>query len=436
MMVPMSPKPDDPSSPQPGDPATPPSTESTDSTTASTESTDSNAASTESTDSPTASTEGSEPTVESSAVSREAASTDAPTTDAKPTGAQPTEAGPSRRTVQAGKARRLLALVAIGAVGAAAVTIGVSGGFDRSENLPAPTAAGSSAGTVSFDSSDAGDCLQWTPTDDPDTDRQDLAEVSCAEPHRFEVARTVNLATFPVAEFATGSPYPDASRFAALRDEHCVAAVQDYTGGRFDPTGRYSVGLMFPSQAGWANGERSIRCGIQQTGATSALQEMVGRVADQDQSTVWDAGTCVGVESGVPTDPVDCGTAHAFEVVSVVDLGAQFPGGLPSVDDQDRYLEPTCTQAAEAYLGGPDVLRDKTLTLFWDNVDASSWMAGSRRVSCSVGKEVESGGFAAIVGSAKGDITIDGVAPVPPPPVPDGRSLPTPLPGAAPLPGA
>ncbi|WP_371831185.1 septum formation family protein [Rhodococcoides kroppenstedtii] len=369
-------------------------------------------------------------------MSSEAASTDAPTTDAEPTGAQPTEAGPSRRTVQAGKARRLLALVAIGAVGAAAVTIGVSGGFDRSENLPAPTAAGSSAGTVSFDSSDAGDCLQWTPTDDPDTDRQDLAEVSCAEPHRFEVARTVNLATFPVAEFATGSPYPDASRFAALRDEHCVAAVQDYTGGRFDPTGRYSVGLMFPSQAGWANGERSIRCGIQQTGATSALQEMVGRVADQDQSTVWDAGTCVGVESGVPTDPVDCGTAHAFEVVSVVDLGAQFPGGLPSVDDQDRYLEPTCTQAAEAYLGGPDVLRDKTLTLFWDNVDASSWMAGSRRVSCSVGKEVESGGFAAIVGSAKGDITIDGVAPVPPPPVPDGRSLPTPLPGAAPLPGA
>lgn len=412
MMVPMSPKPDDPSSPQSGEPATPPSTESTDS---STESADS---STESADS----TVESAPTVESETVSSEV-----PTS---------TETGPSRRTVQAAKARRLLALVAIGAVGAAAVTIGVSGGFDRSENLPAPTAAGSSAGTVSFDSSDAGDCLQWTPTDDPDTDRQDLAEVSCAEPHRFEVARTVNLATFPVAEFATGSPYPDASRFAALRDEQCVAAVQDYTGGRFDPTGRYSVGLMFPSQAGWANGERSIRCGIQQTGATSALQEMVGRVADQDQSTVWDAGTCVGVESGVPTDPVDCGTAHAFEVVSVVDLGAQFPGGLPSVDDQDRYLEPTCTQAAEAYLGGPDVLRDKTLTLFWDNVDASSWMAGSRRVSCSVGKEVESGGFAAIVGSAKGDITIDGVAPVPPPPVPDGRSLPTPLPGAAPLPGA
>lgn len=342
------------------------------------------------------------------------------------------------RTVQASKARRLLALVAIGAIGAAAITIGVSGGFDRSEKLVTPSAQGTvgTASTTSFGSSDAGDCLQWTPTDDPDTDRQDLAEVTCAQPHRFEVAETIDLGVYPVAEFATGAPYPDAARFASLRDEHCETAVQDYTGGRFDPTGKYSVGLMFPSQAGWAAGERAIRCGIQQTGATSALQVMTGSVADQDQSMVWETGSCVGVEAGVPTDPIDCGAPHAFEVVSVVDLAAQFPGGLPSVEEQDKYLEPTCTQASDAYLGSPDALRNKTLTLFWDNVDASSWLAGSKKVSCSIGKEVESGGFASIVGSAKGDITIDGAAPVPPPAVPDGRSLPVPLPGASPLPGA
>ncbi|MBM7416772.1 hypothetical protein JOE30_000822 [Rhodococcus sp. PvP016] len=371
----------------------------------------------------------------SGAVVPEASTADDPTADETDT-ATDEKSGP--RTVQASNARRLLALVAIGAIGAAAVTIGVSGGFDRSEKLATPSTAGTvgTASTTSFGSSDAGDCLQWTPTDDPDTDRQDLAEVSCAEPHRFEVAETVDLGVYPVAEFATGSPYPDAARFASLRDEHCETAVQDYTGGRFDPTGKYSVGLMFPSQAGWAAGERAIRCGIQQTGATSALQVMTGSVADQDQSMVWETGSCVGVESGVPTDPIDCTAPHAFEVVSVVDLAAQFPGGLPSVEDQDRYLEPTCTAASDAYLGGPDALREKTLTLFWDNVDASSWLAGSKKVSCSIGKEVESGGFASIVGSAKGDITIDGAAPVPPPPVPDGRSLPIPLPGASPLPGA
>lgn len=370
----------------------------------------------------------------------DADSSDVDTSDAdsSPEAEQPDSAKAEQRTVQASKARRLLALVAIGAIGAAAITIGVSGGFDRSEKLATPSTAGTvdTASTTSFGSSDAGDCLQWTPTDDPDTDRQDLSEVGCAEPHRFEVAETVDLAAYPIAEFATGSPYPDAARFASLRDEHCNNAVQDYTAGRFDPTGKYSVGLMFPSQAGWASGERAIRCGIQQTGANSALQLMTGSVADQDQSMVWEAGSCVGVEAGVPTDPIDCSAPHAFEVVSVVDLGAQFPGGLPSVEDQDRFLEPTCTQASEAYLGGADVLRNKTLTLFWDNVDASSWLAGSKKVSCSIGKEVDSGGFASIVGSAKGDITIDGAAPVPPPAVPDGRSLPVPLPGAAPIPGA
>ena len=49
-----------------------------------------------------------------------------------------------------------------------------------------------------------------------------------------------------------------------------------------------------------------------------------------------------------------------------------------------------------------------------------------------IGKEVETGGFAAITGSAKGEILINGAAPVPPPAAPEGRSLPTPLPGAAP----
>ncbi|GGF90561.1 hypothetical protein GCM10007304_00560 [Rhodococcoides trifolii] len=334
----------------------------------------------------------------------------------------------------AGTARRTLALFALGAIVAAVVTLVVSGGFGQGTSLateagPAAVAAKDS----SFGSAEPGECLQWTPTDDPNTDRQDLTTVACAQPHRFEVASNVDLSMFPGAEFGPTAAYPDGARFASLRDEHCVSAVEEYMSGRFDPTGKYSVGLMYPSQMGWADGERSIRCGIQQSGATSALQTMVGGVADQDQSTVWDAGTCVGIAAGVPTDPVDCSEPHAFEVVSVVDLTPQFPNGLPSVDDQDKYLEQTCTTAANDYLGDPDALRNKTLTLFWDNVDASSWFANSRRVSCSIGKEVESGGFSTIVGSASGDITIDGAAPVAPPPLADGRRLPTPLPGAAPF---
>jgi hypothetical protein len=53
-----------------------------------------------------------------------------------------------------------------------------------------------------------------------------------------------------------------------------------------------------------------------------------------------------------------------------------------------------------------------------------------------VGKQVEGGGFASVTGTAKGDILIDGQPPVPPPAAPEGRSLPTPLPGAGPVPGS
>src|SRR5690606_39478094 len=80
----------------------------------------------------------------------------------------------------------------------------------------------------------------------------------------------------------------------------------------------------------------------------------------------------------------------------------------------------------------PEAIRNKTLTLFFDYVDAASWLAGSRKLDCMIGKGTDREGFAPIVGTAKGDILINGEAPVPPPNT--GRSTPTPLPGAAPLP--
>ncbi len=341
------------------------------------------------------------------------------------------------RTVSAHVARRGLAFVAVGAVAAAAITLSVSGGFSQPEKIATHSASGpATSGAVTaktFGSADPGTCLQWTPTDDPETDRQDLTEVSCADPHRFEVAADVDLSAYPGLEFAPNSVYPGAQRFGQLRDEHCIDAVDDYLGAKFDPSGKFSVGLMFPSQAGWASGERTLRCGIQKSTNTGIPQEMTGSVLDLDQSNVWEPGTCIGILQNVPADPVDCSAPHAFEVVSVADLSQQFPNGIPNEADQDAYLTTVCTDAVNAYLGSPTALRDKTLTLFWDNIDVTSWLAGSRQVSCSIGSELDTGGFATIVGSAKGDILINGQPPVPPPSAPDGRALPTPLPGAAPI---
>ncbi|MFD4369072.1 septum formation family protein [Rhodococcus sp. NPDC058521] len=342
---------------------------------------------------------------------------------------------PSGRTMSASTTRRALLAVAVGAVVAAIATFAISGGFNRSDRLPTHTNAAGHAQSSEpgeFDAAVAGDCLEWTPSEDPQEDRQDVARVDCADEHRFEVAAPLDLSTYPGAEFGPGARYPGALRFASLRDEHCVASVNSYLGAKFDPYGKFSVGLMFPSESAWADGDRTLRCGIQLSSTAGTLLPFTGAVAGQDQSNVWDTGTCIGINQNVPADPVDCSQPHAFEVIAAVDLSGQFPGPMPSVEDQDKYLEGVCTQSSNEYLGSADALRDKTLTLFWDNLDLDSWLAGSRKINCSMGKEVETGGFAAITGTAKGDILIDGAPPVPPPPVPEGRSLPVPLPGAAP----
>lgn len=339
-------------------------------------------------------------------------------------------------TVSAPVARRVLAFIGAGAVAAALITMSVSDGFSPPERIASHSIAGPATnGTVTgknFGSAETGECLQWTPTDDPETDRQDLTAVSCAEPHRFEVAKDVDMTAYPGMEFAPGSVYPNGQRFGQLREEHCVDVVTSYLGAKFDPKGKFSIGLMFPSQSGWAAGERTLRCGIQQSSNTGIPQEMTGSVLDQDQSNVWQAGTCVGINQNVPADPVDCSQPHAYEVASVIDLRQRFPTGIPNEGDQDSFLEQTCADAVTGYLGSDTALRDKTLTLFWNTIDVTSWLAGSRQVSCSIGKELDQGGFAAIAGSAKGNILINGQAPVPPPDD-NGRAVPKPLPGAAPI---
>ncbi|NLG54854.1 MAG: septum formation family protein [Rhodococcus sp.] len=332
------------------------------------------------------------------------------------------------RSMSATTTRRALIAVAVGAVVAAVATIAIAGGFTGGENLRSGESGprSSVSGEHAFASAQAGDCLNWTTSDDPERDRQDVHIVDCSDEHRFEVTAPLDLANYPGAEFGPGARYPGALRFASLRDEHCVAATTSYLGAGFDPYGKFSVGLMFPSEASWNDGDRALRCGLQFSSTTGTLLQYTGKVADQDQSNIWEPGTCIGINQIVPSDPVDCSAPHAFEVISVVDLGTQFPGDLPSVEDQDRYLENVCTQAANEYLGSADALRDKTLTLFWDNINVESWLAGSRRVNCSVGKELESGGFATVTGTARGDILINGEPPVPPPPLPEGRTVPTP----------
>ncbi|NKY85549.1 septum formation family protein [Nocardia veterana] len=324
-----------------------------------------------------------------------------------------------------------LLAVAVGAVVAALVTLSISG-FRSSHGLEVhdPGSGKPPAGRAdaAFGAAKSGDCLTWT-----STKTLDLTKVNCADKHLFEVTADIDLSRYPGREFGPGSAFPDSLRFAELRDEQCAPAAAAYLGGRLDPRGRFVVGMVNPGEPGWRNGDRTIRCGLQLVSATgNATQQTVGRVRDSDQSRIFDAGTCIGINQNLPTnEPVPCGQPHAYEVMSTVDLGTHFTGGPPANPDQDKFMQDECARAANDYLGGQDALINKTLTIFWDNLDTRSWLVGSRKLNCLVGKGSQDG-FATITGSAKGDVLIDGQAPVPPPS--SGRSTPAPLPGAAPAP--
>ncbi|MFI5714962.1 septum formation family protein [Nocardia sp. NPDC051750] len=318
--------------------------------------------------------------------------------------------------------------MAVGAIVAALLTLMISG-FDNDSNLQARSPGGAVAKADKvFASVAPGDCLTWTKPD-----HSDLVELDCGEEHLFEVTDTIDLSQYPGAEFGPDAVWPDSLRLTELREEHCVPAAQRYLNGRFDPRGKYAVGLMYPSNDGWTNsGDRMLRCGLQVPGLSGNPLPNTGRVAEGDQSKVYEPGVCLGISQNLPTDPIDCTQEHAVEIASVVDLSARFPGGPPAKDDQDQFLEEECGRTTNDYLGGPHVLRDKTLTVFFDFIDARSWLAGSRKLNCMIGKGADQEGFAPLVGPARGKLLVNGQEPVPPPN--SGRSTPEPLPGAAPLP--
>ncbi|WP_159229670.1 septum formation family protein, partial [Mycolicibacterium vanbaalenii] len=322
------------------------------------------------------------------------------------------------RSFRAESTRRALLLTALGGLLIAGVITALPQS-DRTGNLTANSISLGPRGNDTFDHAKSGDCLNW-----PDRTPDAAEIVECSTEHRFEVAESVDMRTFPGSEYGPDAAPPSAARIQQISQEQCSAAVKRYLGARFDPHSRFTVSMLWSGDKAWRqSGERRMLCGLQLPGPNNQQLAFTGKVADIDQSKVWDTGTCLGIDptTNQPTDiPVDCAAPHAMEVTGSVNLAERFPEGLPPESEQDTFIKDACTKLTDAYLA-PIQLRNTTLTLIYSTISLPSWAAGSHQVSCSIGATLGNGGWSTLLNSAKGPLMINGQPPVPPPDIPEER---------------
>lgn len=327
--------------------------------------------------------------------------------------------------LQMAPTRRTLLLTALGGL----LIAGIATAIPAEGNLPGslanyidadPVSKGATKGSAAIDRANSGDCLMW-----PDGKPADASIVNCAAEHRFEVAEAIDMRTFPGSEYGPDADPPSAVRIQQITAEQCDAAVRNYLGLRFDPDSKFSISMLWSGDRAWRQDrERRMLCGLQLPDAGDRQVAFKGKVADLDQSKIWPAGTCVGIDptSNEPTDtPVDCAAPHAMEVTGTVNLAEKFPTApAPPEPEQDGFVKDACTRLTDDYLA-PIQLRTTTLTLTYSTLSLPSWSAGSHQVACSIGATLGNGGWATLVNSAKGPLLINGQPPIPPPDIPEER---------------
>lgn len=270
-------------------------------------------------------------------------------------------------------------------------------------------------GVVAFTAADEGACLTWQM--DEDGTVSGFEETGCENEHRFEVSSREDLNTYPTAEFGPDAPPPNQTRQAQLREELCQTASIRYLGGRYDPSGRYSIAPILPPTEAWERGDRTMLCGLQETDSDGHPILTTGKAAEQDQARVAEPGTCLVTDQANNLRAVECSERHHIEVTDTVDLAPVFTDHTPSADEQNGYLGDVCAKAAEDYVGGEENLYQSTLQIYWGTSPARAWDGGSRTVNCGL-VFAKDDRFADLTGSAKDGregITVDGEVPAPPP---------------------
>lgn len=287
------------------------------------------------------------------------------------------------------RTRVLMVGVFLGAIVAMSVSWVFSWGIDTPEERAREAKEQAMARREAAFTSPPGSCLRWSAAD-----ASDVRKVSCTSEHLFEVVGTADISD----AYPRDAKRPDSDGLRDLAAERCGRSAGDYLKRPLDPFGKLAIGVLQPDQRQWAAGERTLHCGLQWAGPGGELQQLSKPASKIDQSNVWEPGTCLALADKSVGDPVDCDEQHSYEIVGVADLGKEFDG-FPSIDDQQAWLDETCSDIAGRYTGKAD-LGEKGLILTWDVREKPSWKAGSKLVNCKVGAKLEDdSGLAPVRGS-------------------------------------
>lgn len=323
--------------------------------------------------------------------------------------------GSSFRTAASVQTMLVAALAATAAVGVYSYSTANSEGGSAQATAPQESGTETTATVASFTTADVGQCATWDVNDEGQV--SGFEQTSCDQEHRFEISTRENLATYPSSEFGPDAQPPNLTRQAQLREELCQAPTLTYLKNRFDPAGRYTIAPILPPAEAWDAGDRTMLCGLQATDSTGTPMLTVGPVSANDQARVFPTGSCIKVESSSEFREVDCSEDHHLETISTVNLSEPFPEGVPSIDDQNKFLGTTCTDASQTYLGSEEAVYQSTLQMFWPTITSNSWLGGSHSVNCFLMSPAKEGDadFNTLKGTATGSFTINGQVPPPQP---------------------
>ncbi|MHB8464425.1 MAG: septum formation family protein [Acidimicrobiales bacterium] len=207
--------------------------------------------------------------------------------------------------------------------------------------------------------------------------------VPCSAPHYIEIVGGEAMSA------AASDPYPGRDGMHQLIHTLCDVPARDYLGYAVDLGGRFTIGAIAPSQATWANGDRTMWCGIEARAPNGVVlsddgnQAFTGVVKGQDQTYLLATGTCLAFDTNNEIrDGVPCSVAHAAEIVGTIDVHQLTE--LPTTEQQwSTVAYWPCHALATGYFG-KDLPQD--IRSGWFDIDASSWAAGRRSVQCFIGR--------------------------------------------------